>query len=110
MALSRSQIERLGVRLVDASPPTADDLRTLHELLLEYGDALANAVAIAREHLGVTPTAREDSVKQAHELADMIATLEVAEQAAPDAPQLATARRIVRERLDEMRVQLARLG
>jgi ppGpp synthetase/RelA/SpoT-type nucleotidyltranferase len=58
MALTRSQIERLGERLVRSDPPAADDLAALHELLLAYGDALAEAVAVVQDDLGITPSSR----------------------------------------------------
>ncbi len=56
--MTRSQIERLGVRLTQSVPPTAEDLATLHELLLTYGDALAKAVATVQQGLGITPSSR----------------------------------------------------
>ena len=59
--LSRSQIERLGERLVRSSPPAADDLAALHELLLVYGDALEEAVTQVQTGLHLTPTSRVKS-------------------------------------------------
>lgn len=56
--MTRSQIERLGVRLVSTSPPAQEDLDTLHELLVVYADALADAVVRVHEHLGIVPTSR----------------------------------------------------
>jgi len=58
MTLTRSQIERLGVRLVQSDPPATDDLAALHELLLAYGDALAEAVATVQSALNLTPSSR----------------------------------------------------
>jgi hypothetical protein len=58
MTPTRSQIERLGVRLVGSDRPAAGDLAALHDLLLVYGDALADAVAKVYGELAITPTAR----------------------------------------------------
>lgn len=58
MAMTRSQIERLGVRLVRSQPPAAGDLAALHELLRVYGDALEEAVTAVQVRLGISPTAR----------------------------------------------------
>jgi ppGpp synthetase/RelA/SpoT-type nucleotidyltranferase len=58
MTLTRSQVERLGVRLVRSDPPAAEDLAALHELLLAYGDVLAEAVARVQSTLGITPSSR----------------------------------------------------
>lgn len=56
--MTRSQVERLGVRLVSASPSAQEDLDALHELLVVYADALADAVDRVHEHLGVVSTSR----------------------------------------------------
>jgi ppGpp synthetase/RelA/SpoT-type nucleotidyltranferase len=58
MALTRSQIERLGVRLVATAQPTDEDLALLHELLLTYNSTLRGAVARVRNELGLLPTSR----------------------------------------------------
>jgi len=58
MTLTKSQIERLGVRLVRSNPPAAEDLAALHELLLSYGDALEEAVTTVQRSLGITPSSR----------------------------------------------------
>jgi ppGpp synthetase/RelA/SpoT-type nucleotidyltranferase len=58
MTLTKSQIERLGYRLLGSTQPAADDLAALHELLLIYGDALADAAASVQRDLGIVPTAR----------------------------------------------------
>lgn len=58
MTLTKSQIERLGYRLLGSTQPAGDDLAALHELLLTYGDSLADAVATVQRDLGITPTAR----------------------------------------------------
>jgi ppGpp synthetase/RelA/SpoT-type nucleotidyltranferase len=46
------------VRLISSSPPPADDLAALHELLEDYGDALEEAVAIVHDRTSITPTSR----------------------------------------------------
>lgn len=58
MTLTRSQIERLGARLVRSDPPAADDLGALHELLLEFRLALEVAVARVQRDLGTSPSSR----------------------------------------------------
>jgi len=56
--LSTSQIERLGVRLVESTEPAAADLELLHQVLGTYSEVLAGAVDRVREGLGVSPTSR----------------------------------------------------
>jgi hypothetical protein len=56
--LSNSQINKLGVRLVERDPPSADDLELLHVLLASYSEALATAVAKVGTALGLVPSAR----------------------------------------------------
>lgn len=58
MALTRSQIERLGGRLVAADEPADDDLALLHELLLGYDIALRSTLVRVNTHVGILPTAR----------------------------------------------------
>jgi ppGpp synthetase/RelA/SpoT-type nucleotidyltranferase len=58
MPLTKSQIERLGYRLLGSSQPTGDDLAELHELLLIYGDALADTATAVQRDLGITSTPR----------------------------------------------------
>ncbi len=58
MTMTRSQIERLGVRLVASDPPSTEDLSALHELLLGYRNALEAAVARVRRDLGISPSSR----------------------------------------------------
>jgi ppGpp synthetase/RelA/SpoT-type nucleotidyltranferase len=58
MPMTRSQIERLGVRLVRTDPPAADDVAALHDLLLSYGDALEEAVATVQQALSIAPSSR----------------------------------------------------
>jgi ppGpp synthetase/RelA/SpoT-type nucleotidyltranferase len=60
--MTRSQIERLGARLVRSDPPAAQDLGALQELLLAYGDALEEAVARVQDHLGMTPSSRVKTI------------------------------------------------
>jgi ppGpp synthetase/RelA/SpoT-type nucleotidyltranferase len=56
--LTTSQIERLGVRLVQGTKPPEADLELLHEVLGMYSEVLAGAVERVREGLGVSPTSR----------------------------------------------------
>jgi ppGpp synthetase/RelA/SpoT-type nucleotidyltranferase len=56
--MSRSQIERLGIRLAKSPDLDPSDLAALHKLLVIYGDALAEAVRAVDSDLGITPTAR----------------------------------------------------
>ena len=54
---SKSQIERLGKRLVAQGDPAEEDLSLLNELLLAYDEILASAMDDVRE-LGFNPTGR----------------------------------------------------
>lgn len=56
--MTKSQIERLGVRLVQGENPTHADLELLHEVLGLYSEVLVAAVERVRESLGVSPTVR----------------------------------------------------
>jgi ppGpp synthetase/RelA/SpoT-type nucleotidyltranferase len=56
--LSTSQIERLGVRLVQEAKPVEADLELLHQVLGTYSEVLAGAVERVRNGLGVSPTSR----------------------------------------------------
>lgn len=58
LPFSKSQIERLGTRLVSRSEPAPEDLEALHALLSAYGEVLEDAVATVRETTGGAPTAR----------------------------------------------------
>ncbi|MEA2233064.1 MAG: hypothetical protein QOD83_2880 [Solirubrobacteraceae bacterium] len=58
LPLSKSQTEKLGARLARAAQPSPEDLWALHELLVVYGDVLADAVNRVRLGLAVRPTAR----------------------------------------------------
>lgn len=58
MTMSKSQVERLGIRLIGSPRPAADDLAALHQLLVTYDDALAGAVTSVRDSLGAAPTSR----------------------------------------------------
>lgn len=55
---SKSRISRLGKALISTSPPPAEPLEELHELLIVYDAALDVAVARIREHVNVQPTSR----------------------------------------------------
>ena len=55
---SKSRISRLGKALISASPPPAESLSELHELLMVYDAALDVAVARIREHTHVQTTSR----------------------------------------------------
>lgn len=57
LPFSKSQITRLGERLVKASEPSDDDLESLSELLLAYDDTLAVSLEVVRG-LGFDPTSR----------------------------------------------------
>jgi ppGpp synthetase/RelA/SpoT-type nucleotidyltranferase len=56
--LSKSQVERLGKRLVASGEPADADLQLLHELLLSRSSALEVAIACVRDHLQLAPTSR----------------------------------------------------
>jgi ppGpp synthetase/RelA/SpoT-type nucleotidyltranferase len=55
---SKSRISRLGKALISASPPPAESLKELHELLIVYDAALDVAIARIREHVNVQLTSR----------------------------------------------------
>jgi ppGpp synthetase/RelA/SpoT-type nucleotidyltranferase len=56
--LSKSQVERLGKRLVASDQPEDADLQLLHEVLLSRSGALEVAIARVRDHLQLAPTSR----------------------------------------------------
>jgi hypothetical protein len=56
--LSKSQIERLGERLVASDTPSDADVQLLHELLLSRSNALEVAIARVGDHLQLAPTSR----------------------------------------------------
>jgi hypothetical protein len=56
--LSKSQIERLGQRLVQADAPADADLQRLRELLLVRSNLLETAIARVRDQLRLAPTSR----------------------------------------------------
>jgi hypothetical protein len=56
--LSKSQVERLGKRLVALDEPAEADLQVLHELLLSRSSALESGTARVRDHLQLAPTSR----------------------------------------------------
>jgi hypothetical protein len=58
LPLPRTQIEKLGIRLVAESPPDPRDLDALHALLRVYGEVLGETVAVVRAETGLAPTAR----------------------------------------------------
>jgi ppGpp synthetase/RelA/SpoT-type nucleotidyltranferase len=57
LPFSKSQVERLGERLIASVPPEQADMDQLHELLLAYDAVLTQCVALVRNGLGeeVTP-------------------------------------------------------
>jgi ppGpp synthetase/RelA/SpoT-type nucleotidyltranferase len=55
---SKSQIERLGERLVQSDEPADADLQALHELLLSRSSTLEVAIARVRDDLQLAPTSR----------------------------------------------------
>jgi hypothetical protein len=54
LGLSKSQIEKLGTRLVAAPQPAAEDLDALHRLLEAYGEVLAETVTSVRTEFGAS--------------------------------------------------------
>jgi ppGpp synthetase/RelA/SpoT-type nucleotidyltranferase len=58
LPLTKSQIEKLGGRLVAAPEVAPADLDQLHQLLTAYGDCLRETTQRVRDELGVAPTAR----------------------------------------------------
>jgi ppGpp synthetase/RelA/SpoT-type nucleotidyltranferase len=61
--LSRSQIDRLGVRLRSIEPVPREDLELLQQVRAAYDDALASATSSLRERLGLEPTSRLKTVQ-----------------------------------------------
>ncbi|NJQ03558.1 RelA/SpoT domain-containing protein [Streptomyces zingiberis] len=57
LPFSKSQVIRLGERLVKANEPSDEDLAALSDLLIAYDDTLASALEIVRD-LGFDPTSR----------------------------------------------------
>ncbi|WP_217575371.1 hypothetical protein [Streptomyces sp. GbtcB7] len=57
LPFSKSQITRLGERLVRADEPSDEDLAALSQLLIAYDDTLASALELVRD-LGFDPTSR----------------------------------------------------
>jgi ppGpp synthetase/RelA/SpoT-type nucleotidyltranferase len=58
LRLSKSQIERLGSRLVREDEPAHKDLDLLRQLLLVRSEQLNRAEARLRKGLGIAPTSR----------------------------------------------------
>lgn len=58
LPLSKSQIERLGTRLVATSEPAPADVAALHDVLRAYATVLDGAVARLREGSDLAPTSR----------------------------------------------------
>lgn len=58
LPLSKSQIERLGLRLVATSEPSAADVAALHDVLRAYAAVLDAAVNRIREESELAPTSR----------------------------------------------------
>jgi ppGpp synthetase/RelA/SpoT-type nucleotidyltranferase len=58
LPFTKSQIERLGQRLVASSEPAAADIAALHEVLRAYSVVLDEAAARLREATGLAPTLR----------------------------------------------------
>lgn len=56
--LSKSQIDRLGLRLVGQDGPTDKDLDLLHQLLLDRSRQLDRSEARVRDELSIVPTSR----------------------------------------------------
>lgn len=56
--LSKSQIDRLGLRLVSKDGPSDEDLDLLHQLLLIRSEQLDRAEVRLREGLDIVPTSR----------------------------------------------------
>ena len=67
--LSKSQIERLGQRLVSKDQPDKRDLDFLHELLLVRSRQLDRAEARLASEIGIVPTSR---VKNTETLLDKL--------------------------------------
>lgn len=60
-SLSRSQIEKLGIRLVQDEQPADEDLDLLHQLLMDYSEVLGDAIALVSGELGISPSSRVKS-------------------------------------------------
>lgn len=58
LPLSRSQIDRLGKRLIAADKPTLADVERLNELLLAYREVLTEAVDRVEGATGLRPSSR----------------------------------------------------
>ncbi len=58
LPLSRSQIEKLGKRLVASERPAREDLLLLHELQIAYRDVLSAAAERVRSNLPYVPVSR----------------------------------------------------
>jgi ppGpp synthetase/RelA/SpoT-type nucleotidyltranferase len=58
MALSKTKIDQLGLRLRQADTISQDDVRMLDEYRLSFGSAYESVVQIIREKLGLNPTGR----------------------------------------------------
>jgi hypothetical protein len=56
--LSKSQVEKLGQRLVRSDQPAEADLQVLRQLLLARSEALETAIGRVRQELGLAPTSR----------------------------------------------------
>lgn len=56
--LSKSQVGRLGSRLVQAPAPAQADLDMLHDLLADRSEILGDAVERVRNELGLSPSSR----------------------------------------------------
>ena len=58
LPLTKSQIERLGRRLVEADEPAESDIASLHEVLRAYALALEAGAQRLRDATGLRPTSR----------------------------------------------------
>lgn len=58
LALSRTQIEKLGKRLVAADRPRPEDVELLNELLISYREVLSAATLRVERVTGLQPTSR----------------------------------------------------
>ena len=59
---SKSQIERLGARLIGQSAPNPADLAMLHDILGAYSEVLNEAVHRVQTGLDLRPTSRVKSL------------------------------------------------
>lgn len=62
LPISKSELERLGHRLVAGSEPDPSDLVLLRQVLDEYGRVLESASIKVRENIGAEPTPRVKSL------------------------------------------------